>query len=43
MGFPEDKKNTPYAAQMAAQNCGQVAYDLGFEKSEVFVKGPGCW
>ena len=41
MGFKGSKKNTPYAAQMAAQNCGQVAYDLGMRKAEVFVKGPG--
>jgi small subunit ribosomal protein S11 len=41
MGFRGSKKNTPYAAQMAAQNCGQVAYDLGLRKVEVFVKGPG--
>ena len=42
MGFRGSKKNTPYAAQMAAQNCGQVAYDLGMRKAEVFVKGPGA-
>ena len=42
MGFRGSKKNTPYAAQMAAQNCGQVAYDLGLRKIEVFVKGPGA-
>jgi small subunit ribosomal protein S11 len=41
MGFRGSKKNTPYAAQMAAQNCGQVACDLGLRKIEVFVKGPG--
>ncbi len=42
MGFKGSKKNTPYAAQMAAQNCAQVAYDLGVRKVEVFVKGPGA-
>jgi small subunit ribosomal protein S11 len=42
MGFRGSKKNTPYAAQVAAQNCGQVAYDLGLRKVEVFVKGPGA-
>src|ERR1700749_1472346 len=41
MGFRGSKKNTPYAAQVAAQNCGQVAFDLGMRKAEVFVKGPG--
>jgi small subunit ribosomal protein S11 len=41
MGFKGSKKNTPYAAQTAAQSCAQVAYDLGMRKAEVFVKGPG--
>lgn len=41
MGFRGSKKNTPYAAQVAAQECGQAAYDLGLRKVEVFVKGPG--
>lgn len=41
MGFKGSKKNTPYAAQVAAQNCGQAAYELGLRKVEVFVKGPG--
>ncbi|MFN8437992.1 MAG: 30S ribosomal protein S11 [Cytophagales bacterium] len=42
MGFRGSKKNTPYAAQVAAQNCAQVAFDLGLRKIEVFVKGPGA-
>lgn len=42
MGFKGSKKNTPYAAQMAAANCAQVAYDAGLRKVEVFVKGPGA-
>ncbi len=41
MGFRGSKKNTPYAAQMAATDCGKVAHDLGMRKAEVFVKGPG--
>ena len=41
MGFKGSKKNTPYAAQMAAGDCAKVAYDLGMRKAEVFVKGPG--
>lgn len=41
-GFKGSKKNTPYAAQVAAQDCGQAAYDLGLRKVEVFVKGPGA-
>ena len=42
MGFKGSKKNTPYAAQMAAQNAAQAAHDLGLRKVEVFVKGPGA-
>ena len=41
MGFRGSKKNTPYAAQMAAEDCAKVAYDLGLRKVKVFVKGPG--
>lgn len=41
MGFRGSKKNTPYAAQMAAQDASKVAYDLGLRKVKVFVKGPG--
>jgi small subunit ribosomal protein S11 len=42
MGFRGSKKNTPYAAQMAAQDCAKVAFDLGLRKVKVFVKGPGA-
>jgi len=42
MGFKGSKKNTPYAAQQAASDCAQKAYDLGLRKVEVFVKGPGA-
>ncbi len=42
MGFRGSKKNTPYAAQMAAQDCSKVAYDMGLRKVKVFVKGPGA-
>ena len=41
MGFRGSKKNTPYAAQMAAQDASKVAYDLGWRRVKVFVKGPG--
>jgi small subunit ribosomal protein S11 len=41
MGFRGSKKNTPYAAQMAATDCAKVAYDLGLRKVKVYVKGPG--
>lgn len=42
MGFKGSKKNTPYAAQVAADNCAKTAHDLGLRKVEVFVKGPGA-
>lgn len=41
MGFRGSKKNTPYAAQMAAQDCGKKALDAGLKKVDVIVKGPG--
>jgi len=42
MGFKGSKKNTPYAAQVAAQDCAKKAYDLGLRKVKVYVKGPGA-
>ncbi len=42
MGFRGSKKNTPYAAQMAAADCAKVAYDYGLRKVKVYVKGPGA-
>ena len=42
MGFKGSKKNTPYAAQVAASDCAGKAYELGLRKVEVFVKGPGA-
>ena len=41
MGFRGSKKNTPYAAQMAAEDCGKVAIEAGLKKVKVYVKGPG--
>ncbi len=42
MGFKGSKKNTPYAAQMAASDCAKEAYDLGLRRVKVYVKGPGA-
>ncbi len=42
MGFRGSKKNTPYAAQMAASDCGKVAHEAGLRKVKVYVKGPGA-
>ena len=41
MGFRGTKKNTPYAAQLAAEDAGKVALEAGLRKVKVFVKGPG--
>lgn len=41
MGFRGSKKNTPYAAQVAASDCGKRAMDMGLRKAEVFLKGTG--
>lgn len=40
-GFRGSKKNTPYAAQVAAEDCAKTAYEAGLRKVKVFVKGPG--
>ena len=40
-GFRGSKKNTPYAAQVAATDAAKVAYDAGMRFCEVYVKGPG--
>ena len=42
MGFRGSKKNTPYAAQLACEDCAKVAYDLGLRRVKVYVKGPGA-
>jgi small subunit ribosomal protein S11 len=39
MGFRGSKKNTPYAAQMAAEDCSKVAIEAGLKKSEGVCKG----
>ncbi len=41
MGFRGSKKNTPYAAQMAAADAAKVALDAGLKSVDVYVKGPG--
>lgn len=42
MGFKGSKKNTPYAAQIAAEDCSKEAHDFGLRRVRVFVKGPGA-
>ncbi len=41
-GFRGSKKNTPYAAQIAAADAAGVAAAAGMKTAEVFVKGPGA-
>lgn len=41
MGFRGSKKNTPYAAQMAGEDCAKIAFELGLRKVKAYVKGPG--
>ena len=41
VGFKGSRKNTPFAAQLAAQACARAAMDLGLRRVEVLVKGPG--
>ena len=40
-GFKGSRKSTPYAAQIAAQNAGKRALELGLREVDVLVKGPG--
>lgn len=41
MGFRGSKKNTPYAAQIAAEDAVKIAQEAGLRKVKVYVKGPG--
>ena len=40
-GFRGSRKSTPFAAQVAAENCGKVAMEYGLKNVEVRIKGPG--
>ncbi|KAB2969891.1 MAG: 30S ribosomal protein S11 [Thermoanaerobaculia bacterium] len=41
IGFKGSRKGTPFAAQVAAQNAGNLAKDMGVRTVEVEVRGPG--
>ncbi len=41
LGFRGSRKNTPYAAQIAAETAANAAMEHGLKFIEVFVKGPG--
>lgn len=40
-GFKGSRKSTPFAAQVAAEKAAKEAMDLGLQRVEVMVKGPG--
>ena len=40
-GFRGSRKSTPFAAQVAAENCSNTVKDMGMKNMEVNVKGPG--
>ena len=42
MGFRGSKKNTPYAAQVAASECGKTAYDMGASEGRGFCERYRC-
>ncbi|HEY8393077.1 MAG TPA: 30S ribosomal protein S11 [Capillibacterium sp.] len=42
MGFKGSRKNTPYAAGMAAEAAAKAAMEYGLKQVEVYVKGPGA-
>lgn len=41
VGFKGSRKNTPFAAQVAAENATKIAKDLGLKSVDIEVKGPG--
>ena len=42
LGFKGSRKNTPFAAQMAAETASKAAMEHGLKTVEVYVKGPGA-
>lgn len=40
-GFKGSRKSTPFAAQLAAEQCAKKAMEHGLKAVEIFVKGPG--
>jgi small subunit ribosomal protein S11 len=40
-GFKGSRKSTPFAAQVAAEDCAKKAQEHGLRNVEVYVKGPG--
>jgi len=42
VGFKGSRKSTPFAAQLAAETAAKEAMDLGLQKIDVLIKGPGA-
>ncbi len=40
-GFKGSRKSTPFAAQVAAEECSKKAMEHGVRQLSVYVKGPG--
>lgn len=40
-GFRGSRKSTPFAAQVAAEKCGEMAKEFGMKSLDVNIKGPG--
>lgn len=41
-GFRGSRKNTPFAAQVAAEDCARKAVENGMRSVQVYVSGPGA-
>ena len=41
VGFKGSRKSTPFAAQMAAEQCARRAMEHGVRRVDVLVRGPG--
>jgi len=41
IGFKGSRKSTPFAAQLSAESAAKEAMDLGLQRVEVLIKGPG--
>jgi small subunit ribosomal protein S11 len=41
VGFKGSRKSTPFAAQLAAEQCARRAMEHGVRKVDVLVRGPG--
>lgn len=42
IGFKGSRKSTPFAAQLAAEAAAKEAMELGLQRVEVLIRGPGA-